>query len=68
MVANAKALEAGEEEIHCEIDGQLYWQQPFPYQRKCLAWLREEYAKLAASDRAFVDEKLSGTGCEVLLA
>jgi hypothetical protein len=43
-------------------------QQPFPYQAKCLMWLRQEYAALDAGARAKVDAALKGTGCEVLFA
>jgi hypothetical protein len=43
-------------------------QQPFPYQVKCLQWLRAEYGELSAADRAAVDNILKGTGCERLLA
>ena len=38
------------------------------YQRKCLKWIREEYAKLSADDRRAVDALLAGTGCEILFA
>jgi hypothetical protein len=41
-------------------------QKPFPYQAKCLAWLREGYAALAPGDRGVVDAFLSGSGCERL--
>jgi glutathione S-transferase len=66
LMANAAALEAGAEQVECEIDGQKWVQKPFPYQGKCLRWLREQYAALAAPDRDFVDEVLAGSGCEVL--
>ncbi len=72
MVANAKALMAGADEVECEIasrDGstsQTYRQGPFAYQGKCLAWLREGYEALAESDRERVDTVLAGTGCEIL--
>jgi len=36
------------------------------YQRKCLKWIREEYANLSVDDRRAVDALLSGTGCEIL--
>ena len=65
--ANAHAIDAGEAETHCTIDGAKYWQRAFPYQRKCFLWLQAEYEKLPGEDRAFVDETLRGTGCEVLL-
>jgi hypothetical protein len=41
-------------------------QKPFPYQGKCLQWLREGHAALAAGDRTVVDVVLTGTGCEAL--
>jgi hypothetical protein len=68
MVANSAALDAGEDRVSCMIDGREYWQKPFRYQQKCLGWLRDEYADLDAGDRAFVDEVLAETGCEVLFA
>ncbi len=67
MLANEKAIDAGEAETHCEIDGVKYWQKSFVYQRKCLGWIRDEYAKLSSGDRAFVDATLKGTGCEALV-
>jgi len=66
MVANARALAAGLEEVACELDGREYRQAPFGYQAKCLGWLRAEYDSLADSDRTRVDEVLAGTGCEQL--
>lgn len=68
MLANAAAIDAGHEQTQCEIDGRKYWQKAFGYQRKCVGWLRERYAALDASDRAFVDATLAGTGCEALTA
>jgi hypothetical protein len=67
MIANAEALQSSSEEMVCEIDGQEYRQGPFPYQGKCLAWLREHYAALSDGDRAAVDALLAGTGCEALV-
>lgn len=66
LVANADALERDADEMEFQLDGVRYWQRPFPYQRKCLGWVREEYAKLEPADRAAVDGALAGTGCEVL--
>jgi glutathione S-transferase len=68
MVANAEAYDNGDEQVRCIIDGQDYWQKPFPYQRKCLGWMREERDALGESDRDFVDTLLDGTGCEALFA
>jgi glutathione S-transferase len=68
LLANAEALARGAERVECTIDGRPWVQKPFPYQAKCLGWLREGHAALAASDRAAVDAFLSGTGCETLFA
>lgn len=68
MVANAKALMSGADEMSCEIEGQVYRQGPFPYQGKCLQWLREAHEALDDADRSRVDALLAGTGCEQLFA
>ena len=66
MVANAAAIDAGADEVACTIDGLEYRQGTFVYQRKCLAWLRDEYQQLSGNDRSAVDAILAGTGCEML--
>ena len=66
MLANAKALRSGEQEMRTQVDGKEWVQQPFPYQGKCLVWLREKYAALSGPDRQAVDAILAGTGCERL--
>jgi len=66
LLANADALARGAERVECTIDGQPWVQTPFPYQGKCLGWLRERHAALAPDDRAVVDGLLAGTGCEKL--
>lgn len=68
MLANARALRDGAESVTAEIDGQTWTQQPFPYQGKCVQWLRQDYAALSEADRQAVDGLLSGTGCEALFA
>jgi glutathione S-transferase len=66
LLANAQALESGAERVECVIDEAKWVQKPFPYQGKCLRWLREEHAALSAGDREAADAILSGTGCEAL--
>lgn len=66
LLANARALQNGSGEVRTEIDGKAWIQQPFPYQGKCLAWLREEYSALSAPARKRADAALAGSGCEVL--
>jgi glutathione S-transferase len=68
LLANADAIERGAERVETEIAGQPWVQKPFPYQKKCLAWLRESHARLHTEARSTVDELLAGTGCEALFA
>jgi len=67
LIANANALQAGNKHMETTIDGKPWEQPTFPYQGRCPGWIREEYQKLAANDRAQVDYILAGTGCEELL-
>jgi glutathione S-transferase len=66
LLANAEAVEKKAEQVETEIDGKPWIQKPFPYQRKCLTWLRESYSSLQDEARAFVDGTIEGTGCELL--
>lgn len=68
MLANAKALRAGADKVETEVEGLPWTQQPFPYQGKCVQWLRESFAGLPADDRDTVMAALDGTGCEALAA
>jgi glutathione S-transferase len=68
LLANAAALQRGADRVECTIDGRTWVQQPFPYQGKCLRWLREAHAALEPDDRRTVDTHLRGTGCERLFA
>jgi glutathione S-transferase len=68
LLANAHALEIGAERVECTIEGRPWVQRPFPYQAKCLGWLRSARAGLSEADRAAVDSVLKGTGCERLFA
>ncbi|NKB99092.1 MAG: glutathione S-transferase [Pseudomonadales bacterium] len=67
MLANAQALETGADSAETEVEGKPWVQEPFPYQGKCLQWLRIEYARLSDDDRVRVDAILNGTGCEALV-
>ena len=68
LLANADALERGAPRVECTVDGRQWVQRPFPYQGKCLRWLREGHEALAPDDRRAVDALLRGTGCERLFA
>jgi glutathione S-transferase len=68
LLANAKAIASGAGTVECTIDGKPWTQKPFPYQAKCLGFLRDEFAALSAADRSDAGRLLAGTGCEILFA
>jgi glutathione S-transferase len=67
LLANAKAVVAGEKTWEAEIDGAPWTQQTFPYPAKCLKWINEQYQALNDDDRTRVDALLAGTGCEAVI-
>jgi glutathione S-transferase len=68
MLANARALAAGADTVETTVEGLPWTQQPFPYQGRCVQWLRESFTALTAAERATVMNALDGTGCEALVA
>ncbi len=68
LLANAKAVASGQENFETEIDGRAWTQPTFPYQAKCLQWLREAREDLPADARTRADKILAGTGCEAMFA
>jgi hypothetical protein len=66
LLANAAAGERGAARVEVTLDGLPWVQCPFPYQAKCLGWLRQGREALAADDRRALDAVLAGTGCESL--
>ena len=66
LLANAKAVDEGAETMTTEVDGCVWEQTPFPYQAKCLQWIRHEFVRLDPEDRDVVGDVLAGTGCERL--
>jgi glutathione S-transferase len=67
LLANARAVQAGEKHWQAQIDGGNWSQQAFPYQAKCLGWINDQYRALNPTDKARVDGLLAGTGCETML-
>ncbi|MFT7685272.1 MAG: glutathione S-transferase [Candidatus Azotimanducaceae bacterium] len=68
LLANAQAMMKGEDQMETTIDGRQWVQPTFPYQGKCLQWIRAMFNELSESDQAFVQTLMSGTGCEPLVA
>ena len=66
MLANAVARAAGQEQVACTVDGQPWQQKVFPYQAKCLQWLRESFGRLDVADREWLVQALRPSGCDAL--
>lgn len=67
LLANARAINAGEKTMKTEIDGAEWQQETMPYQAKCLLWLRHAFADLDTSDRATTMALLDETGLGELI-
>ena len=68
LLGNAKAVMEKDAMLEMTLDGKPWTQNPFPYQAKCLRWLREAYEALNDNDRSRVDNILEGTGVLQLFA
>ncbi len=67
LIANAKAYENGDEVWETTIDGSIWKQKTFPYQVKCLNWIKDEFNKLSAYDKKTTLDIIGGSGCENIL-
>ncbi|MGF1456604.1 MAG: glutathione S-transferase N-terminal domain-containing protein [Alphaproteobacteria bacterium] len=68
LLANARAVMAGGgAAVDGEIDGRPWTQPAFPYQAKCLGWIREGFVALPSSAQMDVMRIIAGTGCEAML-
>jgi hypothetical protein len=63
LLANAKAIEKGEETFSLPVVGNTYTQGAFKYQVKCLAELRAAFAKLSSNCQAQIAPLLKEAGC-----
>ena len=68
MLANAKALMSGAEQVEAVVEGLPWRQPPFPYQAKCLQWLRASHGALSGASRAQVDALMAASGCAAMFA
>lgn len=66
LLANSKAIQNEKGTWETEVDGLLWKQKSFPYQAKCLTWIKDEFNTLNDVDKRRVLDFLDGTGCEKL--
>ena len=66
MLANAEAISANQDTWSNQICGSDWSQKTFPYQAKCLNWVREEFNRLNQEDKDLTVSLLKDTGCENL--
>ena len=51
LLANEAALNSGDDRVNTVIDGRPWRQNPFPYQARCLHWIREAHARLSEGQK-----------------
>ena len=67
LLANSEALIKGDETWEMKIDNAVWKQKTFPYQAKCLKWIKNEFDLLNQEDKKRVLNFLDDTGCETIL-
>ena len=63
MLANARAAMTGDEAFSVDLEGSTWEQRTFPYQAKCVTWLRTAYTELGSNDQSRFDMAIAETGC-----
>ena len=67
LIANKQAIEKGKNEWEIDLDNGKWKQKSFPYQAKCLTWIKEEYEKLDINEKDEVLSFLKLNNCEMLV-
>ena len=67
MIENHKAINEGEKEWSVDLAGYPWKQKSFPYQAKCLDWIRDEFKKLDTENQEKVLNFLTATNCQSLV-
>ena len=67
MIENHKAINEGEKEWSVDLGGYPWKQKSFPYQAKCLDWIRDEFKKLDTENQEKVLNFLTATNCQSLV-
>ena len=67
MIENHKAINKGEKEWSVDLAGYPWKQKSFPYQAKCLDWIRDEFRNLDNENQEKVLNFLKATNCQSLV-
>ena len=67
MIENHRAILNGEKEWKVDLDGYQWKQKSFPYQAKCLDWIRAEYQNLTSDHKEDILNFLNDNNCESLV-
>lgn len=67
MIKNHKAIKEGEKEWSVDLAGYPWKQKSFPYQAKCLDWIRDEFKGLDNENQEKVLGFLTATNCQSLV-
>lgn len=67
LLANSAAVSSGQERLLTQLDGRAWEQNPFPYQDKCLRWIRQLFSELPQEASERVSKLVQDTGIEPLL-
>ncbi len=67
LIANGRAVAAGNAVFRTEIDGKTWEQPSFPYQLKCLRWIHEEFRSLPIAHQDSARSILKATGLAPLV-
>ena len=68
LIANSKAHNNGDDTWVTNIDNSIWKQKTFPYQVKCLNWIKDEFNKLSSADKDEAIKFLEDTGCREILS
>jgi glutathione S-transferase len=64
MLANEEAIIDNKDSWETKVLGKTWMQKSFPYQKKCLQWLRDEFNALSKAEQDDFLNILAGTNCE----
>ena len=67
MIENHKAIREGKKEWSVDLAGYPWKQKSFPYQAKCLDWIRDEFRDLDNENQEKVLSFLTTTNCQSLV-